>query len=150
MRDVENKICCLFGHRDCFALEESNLTDALENQIAKGVRTFYVGNHGYFDALVRRILRKLQKQYPHIQYAVVLAYLPEKQYAYDDPADTIYPEGLEAVPRKFAITKRNQWMIQQADVCVCYINRTWGGAYNSVITAKRKGIEIINLGTATI
>ena len=150
MRNVENKICCLFGHRDCFALEESFLADALESQIAKGVHTFYVGNHGYFDTQARKILRKLQKQYPHIQYAVVLAYLPEKQKAYDDYADTIYPEGLESVPRRFAITKRNQWMIRQADVCICYINRTWGGAYTSVKSGKKKGLEIINLGTATI
>lgn len=140
----------MFGHRDCFALEESVLTDTLKKQIASGVHTFYVGNHGQFDTLVRGVLRKLQKQYPHIQYAVVLAYLPEKKDAYDDHADTIYPEGLESVPRRFAIAKRNQWMIRQADVCICYINRTWGGAHNSVKTAQKKGLEIINLGTATI
>lgn len=144
------KVCCLFGHRDCSALDESRLKWALEEQISKGVYTFYVGNQGKFDAAARRILKKLQKEFPYLQYAVVLAYLPEKRDDYEEYSDTIYPEGLESVPQKFAILKRNQWMVTQADVCVCYISRTWGGAYNSVLTAKKRGVEIINLGTAEV
>lgn len=144
------KACCLFGHRDCFALKESCLTDAIEEQISKGVSVFYVGNQGQFDAAARRILKKLQIKYPCLRYAVVLAYLPEKRDTYEVYSDTIYPEGVESVPRKFAISKRNQWMIAQAEVCVCYINRTWGGAYNSVKTAQKRGVEIINLGTAEL
>lgn len=144
------KACCLFGHRDCFVLEESRLTDALEEQISKGVSAFYVGNQGQFDVAVRSALKKLQGRYPSVQYTVVLAYLPEKRNAYESYEDTIYPEGMEAVPRKFAIVKRNRWMIERADVCICYINRTWGGAYNSVKIAQKRGLEIINLGTAEV
>ena len=143
---MEQRTCCFFGHRECFGLDEKALLQKIEEQIKKGTTLFYVGNQGSFDAMVRSVLKKLQLRYPHIQYGVVLAYLPGKKDIYDDRKDTIYPEGLEVAPRKFAIVKRNRWMVEQSAVCVCYINHTWGGAYKSVKFAERKGLEIINLG----
>ena len=144
---MNNKVCCLFGHRDCFALEESRLQAVLEEQIISGTYIFYVGNQGNFDAVARSVLKKLQQQYPKIQYSVVLAYLPKKRDRYDDYSDTIYPDGMENTPYKFAISKRNRWMVEQSDACVCYINRTWGGAYNVVKYAQKKNLKVINLGT---
>lgn len=57
----------------------------------------------------------------------------------------IYP-GLEKIPYKFAISARNKWMVEQADVVIFYIDHTWGGAYSAYIHAKRKGKQIINFG----
>ena len=56
----------------------STLIDLIANH---GVDMFYVGNHGEFDAMVRRTLRELSEKYP-ILYHVVLAYMPEKQDEY--------------------------------------------------------------------
>ena len=35
--------------------------------------------------------------------------------------ETIYPEGLEYTPRRFAISKRTQWMVQQSDYVIAYV-----------------------------
>ena len=115
-----------------------------------GVDTFYVGNQGQFDALVRIVLRQLQKDYPHIRYSVVLAYLPAEKREYEDMSDTIYPEGQKAGPPKFAIHRRNQWMLNRADYCVGYINCTWSGAYTFARTAKHREKTVINLGSTQL
>ena len=49
----------------------------MENLILdKQVDTFFVGNHGGFDRMVKETLLQMQKKYPHITCRVVLAYLP--------------------------------------------------------------------------
>lgn len=138
--------CTFFGHRDCYGLREEDLERAIVELIGVGVDSFYVGNQGHFDAVTRKLLRKLQKEYPHIHYSIVLAYLPTERQVYEEYGDTIYPEGLECVPRKFAILKRNEWMLHRSHYCICYISHSWGGAYTFAQRAKKKGKTVIQLG----
>ena len=68
--------CTFFGHRDCPETIKPKLREALVGLITNhGVDMFYVGNQGHFDYYVRCVLRDLKQEYPHIQYAVVLAYM---------------------------------------------------------------------------
>lgn len=138
--------CTFFGHRECYGLNDQMLRNAIEGLIDQGVDTFYVGNQGGFDAMVYRCLKQLQKAYPNIRVSVVLAYLPTEKSDGEDMADTMYPE-IEGHP-KFAIERRNRWMIEASDCCMCYVNQTWGGAYKFSRQAKRHGLTIINLGNA--
>ena len=140
--------CTFFGHKECFNLDNQALVVAIEDLIYKGVDTFYVGSQGQFDSIVYGCLKQLRKDHPHIRVCVVLAYLPTVQSEYDDMADTMYPE-IEGHP-KFAIERRNRWMIDHSDYCICYINHTWGGAYKFTRLAKRHGKTMINLGSPTI
>ena len=55
---------------------------------------------------------------------------------------TLYPP-LEKVPRRFAISKRNEYMVNEADVVVAYVTYGWGGAATTLAYAKRKKREII-------
>ena len=140
-------ICTFFGHSDCFDLDEQKLQRAIEKLILDGVDTFYVGNQGCFDRIVFECLLQLQKIYQHIRVSVVLAYLPTKQSEYDPYSNySIYPEGIEIGPPGFAIDRRNKWLINQSNYCLCHIDRTWGGAYKFARQAKRRGLTVINLG----
>ncbi len=134
-----------FGHKDTPKETEPTLrttfVDLIENH---GATEFYVGNNGSFDTMVRRQLEDLSKTYP-ITYSVVLAYLPDKKNEYGDFTNTIIPEGIEAVPRRFAISYRNNWMLRQSDVVVTYVTHTYGGAWQFKIMAERKGKLIIEL-----
>ena len=58
---------------------------------------------------------------------------------------SIYPP-IESVPLKFAIAKRNEWMMENADLVIAYVNRNYGGAYQSLQIAKRRKKKIINIG----
>ncbi len=139
--------CTFFGHRECYGLDIAVLQATIENLINKGVDTFYVGHQGRFDSMVRTCLQNLKKTYQHITFAVVLAYMPTQRAEYDLYADcSIYPEGLELCHPKFAIERRNRWMLAASDYCICYITHTWGGAYRFARQAKRRGLTVINLG----
>ena len=145
--------CTFFGHRDCCELDADVLKGAIEALIRNGVDTFYVGNQGQFDAMVFRALLALKKTYPHISVSVVLAYLPVKKEETEPYQDySIYPEGLETGPKRFAIQRRNLWMIESAagGYCLCYIHHTWGGACKFARRAKSRGLVLVNLGTAKL
>ena len=141
-------VCTFFGHSECYGLDVDTLRDAIRELIKQGADTFYVGNQGQFDAMVRGALRLLQAEHPHIRYSVVLAYLPTEKQEFEVLSDTMYPE-IEGHP-KFAIQRRNKWMIDQSDECLCYIDHTWGGAYKFAQMAKRRGLAVINLGSAKL
>lgn len=144
-------VCTFFGHRDCPETIKPHLREVLIDLIvSKGVDTFYVGNQGRFDAIVRSILRELGQEYPEIRYAVVLAYMPGKKNEYDDFSDTILPEGIEAVHPRYAIDWRNRWMLQRADFVVTYITHPWGGAARYAQKAKRAGKTVIHVSPGEI
>ena len=138
-------VCTLFGHKDTPKEIEptlrSTLIDLIEN---KNVNVFYVGNNGNFDTMVRRQLEDLSQIYP-INYSVVLAYLPTEKNKYDNLTNTIYPEGIESVPKRFAISYRNNWMIRQSDVVVTYVSHSFGGAAQFKAMAQRQGKTVIEL-----
>ena len=144
-------VCTFFGHRNCYDLNTDILIDTIKSLIEKGVDTFYVGNQGFFDTSVFSCLIKLQETFPFITVSVVLAYLPSEKSACDlHIGYSIYPEELEGVIPRFAIERRNKWMIEQAKYCVCFINHTWGGAYKFAKRAKNKGLTVINLGKSSL
>ena len=116
------------------------LVDLIENQQAD---TFYVGRQGSFDALVYATLRELAAEYPHIRYAAVLERLSGKNT--DDFTETLFPGAMENVPPRFAIDRRNNWMLQQADFVVVYVTHTWGGAAKFAGKAEKQGKTVINL-----
>ena len=143
-------ICTFFGHRECPDSIKIKLREVLINIIANhDVDMFFVGNQGRFDAIVRGVLRELKNEYPQINYAVVLAYMPGKQTEYDDYSDTMLPEGIEAVHPRYAISWRNNWMLQQSDYVVTYITHSWGGAAKYAARAKCQGKCIYSLGGTT-
>ena len=138
--------CTFFGHRDCLDEIKPQLNKVLVDLITnQDVNMFYVGNQGRFDAIVRGVLRELKKEYPQINYAVVLAYIPGQQNEYDNYSDTMLPEGIESVHPRYAISWRNNWMLRQSDYVVTYITHSWGGAAQYAAKAARQGKIVVNL-----
>ena len=137
--------CTFFGHRDLNVDIRPLLLKELSFLIEScGVTDFYVGNSGKFDFVVQGVLRELSAKTPSLQYNIVLGYLPRKDDCRDF-SNTIYPEGIESVPRRFALLFRNKWMVLHSDFAVCYITHSFGGAFQAVEYAKKQGLEIINL-----
>lgn len=144
--------CTFFGHQIINNDIKELLMCQIENLITEyGVNVFYVGNNGQFDDLVAEVLRKLKSRNPQISYSIVLAYLPEKKQKYNQLSytETIYPEGLEYTPPRFAISKRNQWMVQQSDYVIAYVEHSFGGAAQFTEYARKKHKTVINLADLT-
>jgi len=139
-------ICTFIGHRDTPSAVEAVLEKVLIELInKKGVKDFYVGTHGNFDYMALRALKRLSEKYPQIVYKRVLAYIPKNRDDYTDYSDSIYPDGLESTPPKFAIIKRNRWMLERADFVVCYVTQNMTNAGEFVKLAKRKGKVVVNI-----
>ena len=139
--------CTFFGHRDCPDSIKPKLKETLIELITMhGVDMFYVGNQGQFDAIVRSVLRELKAEYPQINYAVVLAYMPRAQNENYDFSDTMLPEGIEKIHPRYAISWRNNWMLQHSEYVVTYITHTWGGAVRYAQKAEKQGKHILSLG----
>lgn len=144
-------VCTFFGHSECYGLDAAVLRSAIEELIKQGINEFVLGNQGQFDGMVFFCLQELSKEYPEISYSVALAYLPTRKQEYDlYQGCSFYPGGQELGPAKFAIERRNRYLISVSDVCLCFLNRTFGGAYKFARMAKRRGLVVINLGSAVI
>ena len=75
-------VCTFFGHRDTSKEKETALRKVLLDLIVnKNTDTFYVGNNGNFDIMVRNVLFELEKIYP-IKIFIVLAYFPKSETEY--------------------------------------------------------------------
>ena len=138
--------CTFFGHGDCPEDARGRIKEAVLALIEQGVYDFYVGNQGNFDRLACSVLRELSAEYPKLRYDVVLAYLDktaamlsEQNYC------TLFPEGIENVPPRFAISWRNKWLINKADYVICYVKYSWGGAAQFRELAIKRGKTVIDL-----
>ena len=67
--------------------------------------------------------------------------MKRQELTYDS---TVYPE-IEDKPLKFAISYRNKWMVQKADYVIAFIERSFGGAYQTYKYAKSMGKKIFNI-----
>lgn len=113
-----------------------------------GVSQFWVGGYGAFDSVASAAVMQLKKNFPHIKLYLILAYMPKEGAAVPNFYDgTVYPEGLELVPRRFAISRRNQWMVNNCDLVIGYVDAGFGGAYAACRMAARKEKLLFNIGT---
>lgn len=136
--------CTFFGHRDAPDNVGLQLSENLRNIIVhENVNIFYVGDNGRFDKMVQMVLANLKKEGYDIEFFVVLAYMPKIKSVIN--CETIYPEGLETVLPKYAIDRRNRWMIEHSDYAIVYVERSFGGAAKYVEIAKKKGLKVINI-----
>ena len=140
------KSCTFFGHRDATEEIKPRLRQAVIDLIEKeGVLRFYVGAQGRFDGMVRNLLKELAEIYP-IRFEVVLAYLPSPERKECPEGFPVFlPEGQENVPFRFAIDRRNRWMVAESDYVVSYTYKAHGGAVKFTEYAAKKGKTVIKI-----
>ena len=132
------------------------LCELVKEQIIKNANaddsiTFYLGGYGDFDEICARACRELKRAYKRIELVYVMPYITaseqekvKEMIEYGLYDSSIYPP-IETVPPKFAITKRNEWMVSNADLIIAFVKHNYGGAYKTLTWAKRKNKKIINL-----
>lgn len=133
---MAERVCAFVGHRDCdTALRDrtkAEIKDIIENS---GISTFYSGGMGDFDSMCEDAVLTLKRTYK-IKLCLVVPYFMQrlnthKEYYTERYDEIIIPE-LNNTHYKQAITKRNQWMIEQSDIILCHVIRTRGGAYSTL------------------
>lgn len=115
----------------------------IEQLILSGATEFLLGGYGEFDLLCAKTVKMLKAKYPSIKSVLVIPYLNRDfdKSIYDC---TEYPP-IEKTPPRYAIIKRNEYMINKSDVVISYIRRKWGGAYKTYQYALKKDKIVIEV-----
>ena len=142
------KSCFFIGHRDSSEALYPLIVREVERHIVDyGVREFIVGQYGRFDGMAARAVRAMKGRFPGVRLVLLQAYLKNDALPGDYDA-SVYPEGLEYVPKRFAILRANRAMVDRCDFLIACVSRNFGGAWQCLEYAKRKGKCIVNLGMA--
>ena len=130
------------------AQDEDKIFNILEVEVGDAPCEIFLGGYGSFDDFALCCAKKFKQSHPNTRLALITPYLENSKAAYDNAGfDSIIYPSLERVPPKYAISHRNKWMIEQADVVIACISRQYGGAYAMYLDAKRKAKKIYNLGS---
>ena len=121
-----------------------HLKDEIQELLRAGHRKFYLGGYGDFDILAAVVLAELKDTYPDMERLLILPH-PDRKVDTSLYDGTLYPP-LENVPKRFAISRRNKWMVENSSVMVACVDHDWGGAAKTLEHAVKKGLQIINIG----
>ena len=144
-----SKVCSFFGHR--FVLEKEEVKEQLKSLAQRLIKeedvdVFYLGEQGDFEIIAAEVLSELKTSYPFIQRIEILCFAEQLQRNGKIKSDGFeYLDELDRCKRKARIIKRNQWVIDNSDILVFYVNTPYGGAYQSYLYAKKKKKDIVNL-----
>lgn len=146
------KTCTGFGHREIYKDMTEHIYNVVTAAVKLGCEEFLCGGYGEFDRQFASCVHRAKREFPHknIKLSLVLPYyrsslkqIPQAESAIYD--ELVFPEEIENVHPKAAIKKRNRWMVEHSDMVLCYISHHWGGAYEAVKYARRRGVFTRNL-----
>ena len=151
------KTVCFTGHRQIPFDQAEELTDALQQEILKQIRegavVFRAGGALGFDTLAALAVLKAKKQHPDIRLEL---FLPcPTQAANWTPSDIRLYEKIKKKADSYRYVSefyydgvlqiRNNQLVDDADVCIAFLQTSRGGSAYTSARAIRQGLEFINL-----
>ena len=138
------------GHREVerLGLVENKVEEIVRELIkTKEYVEFLMGRNGEFDISVASVVKRAQNSLGKENSALtlVLAYHVKDEEYYENYYDEILMPLDSSTHFKAAITKRNEWLVDNSDLLVAYVSKDFGGAYNTLKYAEEKGVTVINL-----
>lgn len=139
-----------FGHGSYVydGLDELKLINVLTEFANEDELSLYFGGYGGFDRFCLECAKKYAKTRSGVKTIFVTPYIEANYYKLKDAVnkydEILYPP-LECVPKKLAILKRNEWIVNNVDFCVVYVNRAFGGAFSALKAIKKAKKPYINL-----
>lgn len=146
---------CFFGHRQVvdFKSAEQAVESLIEALLINHEYVeFLVGRDGEFDQIVSSAVLRLKKRMgsDNCSLTWVMPYL-KADYANNQESYDSYYDSVEICDKsahthpKSAIQIRNKEMLNRSDLCVFYVTRKNGGAYQTLRYAEKAVANIINL-----
>lgn len=152
---MQRKICCFAGHGKLTCKDDINnelFYTCHELIFDYGVREFWVGKYGNFDSLAANTVRLLKELFPDVKLVLVIPYLTKSIEEYKEEYYRSYDSIIMAdipygTPKQYQILKCNEFMVNNSNYLIAYVNYSFGGAAKTLAYAKRKKhINITNLG----
>ena len=133
--------CYFIGHREAGKDVFPLLAEAVEKHITEyGVTDFYVGHYGGFDRIAAQAVEEAKERHPEIRLTLVLPYHPAIRpinvpKGFDG---SFYPWEDEKIPKRLAIIKTNQRMVDTCDYLITYAYHFLGGTGQIVEYARKR------------
>ena len=137
------------GHSDFIPNDdcEQKILSILEQTVGDSPAELLLGGYGNFDAFALACGKKYKSIHKGVRLVFVTPYLKNDSYTreYSSSYDlTVYPP-IENVPPKYAISHRNKYMVECADIVIAFVKYSFGGAYKTYKHAISKGKTVFNL-----
>ena len=145
------KTCFFIGHRDAPESIYERLLQAVERHISEyGVTDFVVGRYGNFDRLAARAVMEAKQHHSDVALTLLMPYYRTDAEPLPDGFDgSLFPDGLETVPKRAAILRANLYMIHHCDYMIVYDAGRIGNTRKLVSDARKiEGLRIENIALA--
>lgn len=151
------KSCCFTGHRTIPDRHADSIIEQLEliieQLIKRGITDFYCGGAVGFDTIAAIILIKYKTMYPQVRLILALPcenqdkdFSPSEKAVYNftksEADEIIYTEEKYC---KGCMYKRDRYLVDNSDICVCYLKKRYGGTAYTVryaLQSKKKMIYV--------
>ena len=112
-----------------------------------GVAEFFVGAYGSFDSMAKRAVIEAKRTYPDVRLTLVMHYLNCRKYEMIQKEfdGSIYPDGLERSPMRFAIVRGNRIMAENTDFLIIYSANMAGNTRRLMDYAAEKNIMMTEI-----
>lgn len=145
------KTCFFIGHRDAPESIYERLLQAVERHISEyGVTDFVVGKYGNFDRLAACAVMEAKQHHSDVSLTLLMPYYRADAEPLPDGFDgSVFPYGLETVPKRAAILRANQYMIHHCDYMIVYDAGRIGNTRKLVADARKiESLHIENIALA--
>ena len=133
------KTCFFIGHRDAPESIYDRLLTVVERHISEyGVTDFVVGKYGNFDHLAACAVMEAKRYHSDVTLTLLMPYYRADADPLPDGFDgSLFPDGLETVPKRAAILRANQYMIHHCDYLIAYDTGRIGNTRKLVADARK-------------
>ena len=144
-------IIAFFGHSDFIPNDKirDDIFEILNGVAGDSAVEFFLGGYGAFDLFAFRCCLDYKKTHDKARLILVTPYLTLSRnlLSIANECDEVLYPPLESVTPRFAISARNKWIAESADIIISYVNHSWGGAYEACRHCAAKGKRLVNLGS---
>ena len=151
---------CFTGHRQLSGHERATLAARLDSLLEalwlRGYTTFICGGALGFDTLAAQRVLAARRRHPEFRLVLALPCVDQtRRWAREDCR--AYEEILLAADETHVLStayydgcmmKRNRYMVDNASLCVCYLDKMKGGTMSTVAYAIRTQCPLLNVAMA--
>lgn len=154
---MEKIACCFTGHKILSATKIEKITDNLEREleslIDRGVSDFISGGALGFDQIAASLIIAKKEMGKDIRLIFALP-CTNQDAAWNEKQRTLYQNLLSEADEiiyvtekynPFCMKRRNRYMVDHSNVCICALLREKSGTGQTVAYARKKGLHIVNV-----
>ena len=158
----QGKFCCFSGHRQLPGTElhtiRARLWTAIVSAYRRGFRHFLCGGALGFDTLAAQEVLLLRELHPDVSLTLALPFRGQAdRWSTEDRR--VYARILAAADEviytaetysKYCMQKRNRFMVDHSELCICYLTALTGGTAGTAAYALAQNCEVVNLALEEI